>query len=65
VREASACKSAKRSAQIALGVVLTDGILVGIGYFIGLSGILLVTLIVIFGKALLVFIINFAKYLSY
>jgi hypothetical protein len=50
---------------ISLGVVLTDGILVGIGYFIGLSGILLVTMIVIFGKALLVFIINFAKYLSY
>ena len=50
---------------IAIGVVLTDGILVGIGYFIGLSGILLVTMIVIFGKALLVFIINFAKYLSY
>ena len=50
---------------IAIGVVLTDGILVGIGYFIGLSGIFLVTMIVIFGKALLVFIINFAKYLSY
>ena len=50
---------------ISLGVVLTDGILVGIGYFIGLSGILLVAMIVIFGKALLVFIINFAKYLSY
>ena len=50
---------------ISLGVVLTDGILVGIGYFIGISGLLLVTLIVIFGKALLVFIINFAKYLSY
>jgi len=50
---------------ISLGVVLTDGILVGIGYFIGISGILLVTMIIIFGKALLVFIINFAKYLSY
>ena len=50
---------------ISIGVVLTDGILVGIGYFIGLSGIFLVTMIVIFGKALLVFIINFAKYLSY
>ena len=50
---------------IAIGVVLTDGILVGIGYFIGISGIFLVTMIVIFGKALLVFIINFAKYLSY
>ena len=50
---------------ISLGVVLTDGILVGIGYFIGISGIILVTMIFFFGKVLIAIFIKFAKYLLY
>ena len=50
---------------ISLGVVLTDGILVSIGYFIGIAGVVLVIMIFIFGKALLAIFIKFAKYLLY
>lgn len=50
---------------IAIGCVLTDGILVIIGYFIGLFGIFLLMLFVIFGKKIVLTFLHFVKNLPY
>lgn len=50
---------------IAIGLVLTDGILVMIGYTIGFSGVFVLMLFMIFGKKLVLHFISFVKYLLY
>ena len=50
---------------IALGVILTDGILVTIGYLIGVTGIFVVMLFMIFGTKIVLTFIHFIKYLLY
>jgi hypothetical protein len=50
---------------ISIGMVLTDGILVIIGYIVGFAGIFVLMLFMIFGKKLVLHFISFVKYLLY
>lgn len=50
---------------ISLGVVLTDGILILIGYLIGIVGVFLVALFLIFGKKIVLTFIHFIQYLPF
>lgn len=47
----------------AIGCVLTDGILVVAGYFIGIAGILLFALVILFGKKIILTLVQFIKYM--
>lgn len=46
-----------------IGCVLTDGILVMAGYCIGITGILLFGLVVIFGKKIVLTLVHFLRYM--
>lgn len=48
---------------MSLGMVLTDGVLLIFGYLIGFTGILIVTLFIIFGSKLVLTAMEFAKYI--